>query len=56
MPANEPSVSKGAELPAFLAIEFLADVAAEDPDKGQEAAEVSFSALSICIVPGRMRC
>lgn len=30
MPATEPSVSDKAELPAWLAIEYLADAAAED--------------------------
>jgi len=48
MPPNEPSVSTKAQLPAWLAIEFLADSKNEEARKeesrelGEEAAVVSF--------------
>lgn len=52
--SGDPIVSAHAELPAFLAVEFLADAAAEEAevlgglaasDKAQEAASVSRPAL-----------
>jgi hypothetical protein len=51
MPPNEPSVSPKAQLPAWLAIEFLADAKSEEAEKekkkeiGEEAAVVSFRDL-----------
>jgi protein farnesyltransferase/geranylgeranyltransferase type-1 subunit alpha len=51
MPPNEPSVSSKAQLPAWLAIEFLADAKSEEAEKekkkeiGEEAAVVSFRDL-----------
>ncbi|BGP39772.1 CAAX geranylgeranyltransferase alpha subunit [Rhodotorula kratochvilovae] len=39
MPASEPSVSDKAELPAFLAIEFLADAAVEEAREASRARE-----------------
>ncbi|GAA5861090.1 hypothetical protein JCM8547_008031 [Rhodosporidiobolus lusitaniae] len=54
MPPNEPQVSKEAELPAWLAIEFLADAAAEEvqgltkkekKEKAEEAAQLFTSLI-----------
>lgn len=58
MPSSEPPVSESAELPAYLAIEFLADAAAEEARgsgrekeererKAKEAAEVRLLPLVI---------
>ncbi|GAA5903693.1 hypothetical protein JCM6882_003388 [Rhodosporidiobolus microsporus] len=54
VPAAEPAVSEDAELPAWLAIEFLADAAAEEAKKGEgkekgEKAEEAAAPLSSLI-------
>ncbi|BGP15832.1 hypothetical protein JCM10213_005684 [Rhodosporidiobolus nylandii] len=54
LPSSEPEISKGAELPAWLAIEFLADAAAEEVGKlsGEEkkAKAEEASALFLSLV------